>query len=138
GRAGIESTCCGSRDRLACTTNRTLENYPLKRTVSALAGTTLGLTALFAAMRIGAAGQTPENRTNPAFPLSEAQKTTFFETEIRPLLKANCYTCHAGSQPSGGLNLTTRAGILQGGLSGPAVTLDKPDESLLVRAIRYE
>ena len=38
----------------------------------------------------------------------------------------------------GGLNLTTRKAILEGGDTGPAVNLDKPAESLLLRAIHYK
>ena len=40
-------------------------------------------------------------------------------------------------KPKGGLNLTTRAGLLTGGDSGPSVVEGKPEESLLIRAIRY-
>ena len=43
----------------------------------------------------------------------------------------------ARAKLKGGLNLTTRAGLLAGGDSGPAVVAGKPEDSLLVRAIRY-
>lgn len=66
----------------------------------------------------------------------------FFETKIRPLLVERCYKCHAPTeQPSelkGGLRLDSRAAILNGGDSGPAVVPGKPDESLLIQAVRYE
>jgi Protein of unknown function (DUF1553)/Protein of unknown function (DUF1549)/Planctomycete cytochrome C len=62
----------------------------------------------------------------------------FFEKEVRPLLVEKCLTCHGDAKPKGGLKLTGRAQALQGGDSGPAVVAGKPDESLLVRAVRYE
>src|SRR4029079_5451292 len=61
----------------------------------------------------------------------------FFETKVRPLLVARCHECHAGNKPKGGLRLDTRAAVLAGGDTGPAATPGKPDESLLVDAIRY-
>ncbi|MDQ6678362.1 MAG: PSD1 and planctomycete cytochrome C domain-containing protein [Acidobacteriota bacterium] len=66
-------------------------------------------------------------------------KDEFFETKIRPVLVASCYGCHSSKlkAPMGGLALDTKAGVLNGGNSGPTLTAGKPDESLLVRALRY-
>jgi hypothetical protein len=61
----------------------------------------------------------------------------FFEKQIRPLLVEKCLKCHGDSKPKGGLRLTSRAHILQGGDSGPAVVAGKPEESLLIRAVRH-
>jgi len=61
-----------------------------------------------------------------------------FEQHVRPMLLANCIKCHDDHKQEGGLNLTTLEGLLQGGDSGPAIVLGKPDESLLIEAIRYE
>jgi len=44
-----------------------------------------------------------------------------------------CGRCHGDVRPKGGLKLTSRAGILQGGDNGPGAVSGKPDESLLVR-----
>ncbi|MBY0229082.1 MAG: hypothetical protein K2W96_07375, partial [Gemmataceae bacterium] len=60
-----------------------------------------------------------------------------FEKRIRPLLVEKCLSCH-GDKPKGGLRLTSRAALLQGGDSGPAVVPGKPDESLLLKAVRHE
>ena len=70
---------------------------------------------------------------------SLADDTEFFEKSIRPLLVAKCWPCH-GDLPKtkGGLRLTSRANILQGGDSGPAAVSGKPGESLLVQAVRYD
>ena len=62
-----------------------------------------------------------------------------FEQHIRPLLAEHCYECHSSESKSlqGGLRLDTPNGILLGGDSGPSVVASKPDESLLIQAVRY-
>ena len=74
----------------------------------------------------------------PAKP--DAAGAEFFESKIRPVLAKNCYGCHAGDSgsPMGGLFLNSRKGILNGGKSGPAIVPGKPDDSLLIHAIKYE
>ena len=68
----------------------------------------------------------------------EAGKVEFFETKIRPLLAANCYTCHsATTKAAGGLRVDDRNGLLTGGSAGAAIVPGKPDESLLVEAIAH-
>ena len=62
----------------------------------------------------------------------------FFETEIRPLLSAECFDCHGPEKSKAGLRLDHRDLILKGGDSGAAIVAGKPDESLLVEAIRRE
>jgi hypothetical protein len=59
----------------------------------------------------------------------------FFESKIRPLLAVNCHACHTGGA-LGGLRLDSREGLLKGGKSGKAVVEGKPDESLLMQAVR--
>jgi len=63
----------------------------------------------------------------------------FFENKVRPVLADNCYKCHSVSSEKlkGGLLLDSREGLLKGGNSGPAIVSGKPDESLLIRAVRY-
>ena len=61
-----------------------------------------------------------------------------FEIHARPLLVSHCIRCHGESKQEAGLNLATRAGLLAGGDSGPAIVPGKPDESLLLEALRYE
>jgi mono/diheme cytochrome c family protein len=62
-------------------------------------------------------------------------ETEFFETKIRPLLAVNCHACHTRGA-LGGLRLDSREGVLKGGKSGKAVVEGKPDESLLMQAVR--
>lgn len=64
----------------------------------------------------------------------------FFEKKIRPVLVESCYECHSvDSRPiQGNLLLDNKAGTMKGGDSGPAIVIGKPDESLLVMALKYE
>jgi hypothetical protein len=66
-----------------------------------------------------------------------AAEADFFENQIRPVLVQKCLECHGDAKPKGGLKLTSRANVLLGGDSGPAAVAGKPDESLLVRAVRH-
>ncbi|MBL67506.1 MAG: hypothetical protein CMO74_03490 [Verrucomicrobiales bacterium] len=65
---------------------------------------------------------------------------TFFEEKIRPILAEKCYKCHSdrAQKLKGDLKLDSRAAILKGGEEGPSVTVGKPNESLLIKAIRHE
>ena len=65
-----------------------------------------------------------------------SQQIQFFETRMRPLLVDRCLKCHGAKKQWGGLRLDSRASLLRGGDSGPAVVPGRPDESLLLRAIR--
>ncbi|MEZ6058983.1 MAG: PSD1 and planctomycete cytochrome C domain-containing protein [Planctomycetaceae bacterium] len=62
----------------------------------------------------------------------------FFTNDVLPVLKANCLKCHSGSEPKAGLRLTSRADILQGGESGPAVDLEDHAGSYLISAVNYD
>src|SRR5262245_22679511 len=70
-------------------------------------------------------------------PKPSAAGVAFFETEVRPVLAAHCHKCHGDGKVKGGLRLTSRESVLKGGDTGPAVTPDKPDDSLLLKAIHY-
>ncbi|HKD35608.1 MAG TPA: DUF1549 domain-containing protein, partial [Pirellulales bacterium] len=61
----------------------------------------------------------------------------FFETKIRPLLTENCHKCHGPEKQEENLRLDSRAAALSGGDRGPAIVPGKPDESLLIKAVRH-
>ncbi|HTU89507.1 MAG TPA: PSD1 and planctomycete cytochrome C domain-containing protein [Gemmataceae bacterium] len=61
----------------------------------------------------------------------------FFEREVRPLLVEHCQKCHGDNKPKGGLRLTSRDWVLKGGDNGPAAVAGKPQDSLLIQAVRY-
>ena len=64
----------------------------------------------------------------------------FFRNVIQPILKQHCYECHShdAKEAKGGLVLDSRAGWQTGGDSGPAIVPNRPDDSLLIAAIKYE
>jgi len=72
----------------------------------------------------------------PPTPL-DIERNAFFETEVRPILLDACVKCHGGEKIKGALNMTSRAGLLQGGDTGPAVIPERPLESLLLKAVAY-
>ncbi len=61
----------------------------------------------------------------------------FFEKKIRPVFAEHCQKCHGGDKVKGGLRLTTRALLLKGGDTGPAVLPGDPEKSLLIRSVGY-
>jgi hypothetical protein len=66
-----------------------------------------------------------------------AEDVAFFESKVRPALAEHCYECHSGEKTKGGLALDTKQGWEKGGDSGPVIVPGKPDESLLIKAVRY-
>jgi cytochrome c553 len=69
-------------------------------------------------------------------PRDDAAAIEFFEKNVRPLLVANCYTCHSADTNSrGGLRVDDRNGLLVGGGRGAAIIPGKPEESLLFKAV---
>jgi hypothetical protein len=77
------------------------------------------------------------NFASGAEPADEARHR-FFESKVRPLLVEHCLKCHGPEQQWSGLRLDSRDGLVKGGDSGPAVVINRPDESLLIRAVRHE
>jgi mono/diheme cytochrome c family protein len=69
------------------------------------------------------------------FVLQANDDAEFFESKIRPLLAVHCHACHTGNA-LGGLRLDSRQGILTGGKSGKVVVEGKPEDSLLLQAVR--
>ena len=93
----------------------------------------LGVICALAAVAFGVFG----TRVMGELPAGE-KDLQFFESRIRPALVNHCYECHsADSKKVGGnLYLDHAEGLLKGGESGPAIIPGRPQESLLIRAIR--
>lgn len=64
-----------------------------------------------------------------------AERSSSFEADVAPLLIRHCVECHQGQDPSGGLLLTTRAGLHAGGDSGQVLDLNKIEDSLLLQRV---
>lgn len=58
-----------------------------------------------------------------------------FKRDIQPILRANCFECHAGTTQEGGLNLGMKAKALRGGDSGAVILAGKSQESLLIQLV---
>jgi WD40 repeat protein len=56
--------------------------------------------------------------------------------EAMVLLKANCFSCHNPEKEKGGLDLTTRAGLLRGSDEGKAIIPGKAPASRLIQVIQ--
>src|SRR6478672_4699489 len=70
---------------------------------------------------------------------ADLAKAAAFETRAEPILRARCLKCHGEERKvKGNLRLDSREAILRGGDQGPAATLDRPEESLILQAIRYD
>ena len=69
-----------------------------------------------------------------------AEQRQFFEERIRPVLAERCFGCHGPEleEVESEFRMAGRAGLLRGGLHGPAVVPGEPEQSRLVQAIRYE
>ena len=74
----------------------------------------------------------------PAIEPPSREGVKFFESHIRPLLARRCFKCHGEDKQKGALRVDGLNTLLAGGESGPAIVAGKPDESLLIEAIRYE
>src|SRR5262245_41527994 len=73
-----------------------------------------------------------------AAPEPSRDQLKFFEEQVRPILAENCYKCHGSEKQKGSLRLDVREAVLAGGESGPVIIPGKPDESVLVEAIKWQ
>ncbi|MGE3314462.1 MAG: DUF1549 domain-containing protein, partial [Planctomycetaceae bacterium] len=67
-----------------------------------------------------------------------ASETTLTQHDVLPILLLRCTVCHGARKQEAGLDLRSRAAMLKGGKSGPAIKPGKPDESLLLKRIHAE
>jgi cytochrome c553 len=69
-----------------------------------------------------------------------AAQVEFFEKKVRPVLVEHCYSCHSAGAKKlrGGLHADSRAALLKGGDTGPALVPGAPEKSRLIAAIRYK
>jgi len=75
-------------------------------------------------------------RPNPGKPDSTQEE--FFEARVRPVLATQCTECHGPKKQKGALRLDGRDAMLRGGQTGKVVVPGKPEESLLIQAIRHD
>src|SRR5689334_10731118 len=67
----------------------------------------------------------------PSLPPPAREKVDF-ASQVEPILRESCLSCHAKGKYKGGLSLETREALLKGGEEGPAAVVGKSEESLMV------
>ncbi|MEL7498487.1 MAG: DUF1553 domain-containing protein [Planctomycetota bacterium] len=94
----------------------------------------------FCSNQLAAQTEPKTNDNDPDVQQFTTEQIEFFENQVRPVLVEHCLECHGDSKEKlrGGLWLTSRKQILDGGDSGPAIVPGKPEESLLIQAVHYE
>ena len=64
-----------------------------------------------------------------------SQEPQVTQHDVLPVLWLRCAACHGRQHQDGGLDLRTKASLLQGGKSGPAMVLGDPANSLIMQRI---
>ena len=65
---------------------------------------------------------------------AHARDEAFFNDKVEPILVKQCLECH-GNDREGGLDLRTKASVLKGGKSGPAIDQSDPTNSRMLQLI---
>ena len=104
-----------------------LEVRKAYRRIGAASVFSLSFASIVAALSLGQEANT--------LPKANPTQAEFFESKVRPILVANCYSCHGGQSHSGALKLDDPKRIGRGGQSGPVLISGEPDKSLLIVAI---
>lgn len=69
-----------------------------------------------------------------------ASGEAFFRERIEPVLQRECFSCHSkaeGAELEAGLRLDLGNGLKNGGDSGPAIDSERPEQSLVLQALRH-
>ncbi|MBI1390341.1 MAG: DUF1553 domain-containing protein [bacterium] len=70
-----------------------------------------------------------------AAPQSAPDDAVDFASQVFPIFQTSCLKCHGAKHQQGMLRLDSRASVMKGGLSGPALKPGDADGSLLVKRI---
>ena len=73
-----------------------------------------------------------------SFGTAPAEQIKLTQHDVIPILLLRCTACHGRQKQEAGLDLRTRAAMLKGGKSGPALVPGQPDQSLLLKRIHAE
>jgi len=81
----------------------------------------------------------PVQPAAPPAPAGNDAGKILFTRYVRPLLEAQCLSCHgAGQVKRSGLDLSTREGLLHGGENGPAIVPGNAKESAFYKRVKHE
>jgi cytochrome c553 len=67
---------------------------------------------------------------------AEPTSPEYFETQIRPVLAANCFECHGPKKQESDVRLDSREGMMIGNSDGPVIVPGDAEKSRLVKAVR--
>ncbi len=84
--------------------------------------------------------QTPLSQADekdPEHAAKMAKGLKLFQSDVRTILTGRCVKCHGGEKIEGGLDLSTRKGLLKGGSEGKAVVIGKAMSSRLYKLITH-
>lgn len=90
------------------------------------------LLIVFTAMALGT-GVLPQQALKPL--PAPASRPVDFVKDVQPIFVTSCVVCHGSTAQRSNLRLDSKAALLKGGLSGPAIIPGKSDDSLLVRLV---
>jgi hypothetical protein len=62
----------------------------------------------------------------------------YFDARVAPILTKRCLGCHNAELKNGDISFLDRESLLKGGRRGPTVVPGKPQESVLIEALRHE
>jgi hypothetical protein len=62
----------------------------------------------------------------------------FFDSRVAQILMKRCLGCHNEDLKNGEISFLDRESLLKGGRRGPAIVPGKPQESVLIEALRHE
>ncbi len=99
---------------------------------------------LFAALTLLALAAPDGHAAGPAKPEAgqlaapvTAEQAAFFESRIRPVFAAKCFSCHGNQDQRGGLRLDSREAAFKGSAKGAVIVSGEPEKSRLIAVIQY-
>ena len=68
----------------------------------------------------------------------QAKAVRFFDTRVAPIFSKRCLGCHNDELNDGNISFQNRETLLKAGSRGPAVVPGKPEDSVLIHAVRWD
>jgi cytochrome c553 len=84
----------------------------------------------------GGAKFSPDSGNAAAGNAMDSSQSNPTQADVIPIVLRHCTTCHGRHRQEAGLDLRSKAAMLRGGKSGPAIVPGKPDESLILKKIK--
>jgi hypothetical protein len=73
-----------------------------------------------------------------AFAAQPPNDARFFDGRVAPILARRCLGCHNDQLNDGGISFENRDSLIRGGGRGAAIVPGKPEESVLIHAVRQD